>query len=513
MARGPADTDQVDMGEVDAGRQRLEQNTSKLQKALEHWQTWQSEYEDLKEEIRALPPHSSRDDIVQLCSELKCSLITKNDVKGLFSSDTSIERTNEQVSNILSRRIEYVHQNVKNIEQQLKSEQRAHGCDRLHTNEEPRAEARLSVTEIFEELDDDGNVVSGRTTRPDESTGHVLRLLEDAGIDNTAAVSEEGLETIDADRGDNSDTTSNRSISGQISLSSRPSDRTKEKSHTQSAEGKHAGSMSRKKSVAFAEGTKPEAQTPISQLEHENRVRHEQPDEPKKVMQMSKGSFPDSHRVIELDEHDRPVAVKNAAVPANESPESAETRLQMLRYSMEEVSGVVAQLEVEERESDGSLSDEVDDTDEYLSDNSADYEDKRGLSRRHRIDDGYMQKMLELEKKLIAQTFQNIEPQENSDASAQPSDAKFEGQPNPQKHNLDFKMKNGNQSFVKSVRFADEVDGRSTSSVNHDVSTESEAFFEPAVKDVIVERKIPERIVDSGEQKKQRVSRFKAARS
>lgn len=35
-------------------RLQLEENISKLQKSLQHWQTWEAEYEGLKEEILGL---------------------------------------------------------------------------------------------------------------------------------------------------------------------------------------------------------------------------------------------------------------------------------------------------------------------------------------------------------------------------------------------------------------------------------------------------------------------------
>ena len=37
--------------DLERQRQQLEQNVEKLQRALQHWQTWDAEYEALKEEL------------------------------------------------------------------------------------------------------------------------------------------------------------------------------------------------------------------------------------------------------------------------------------------------------------------------------------------------------------------------------------------------------------------------------------------------------------------------------
>ena len=46
-------------------RARLEENVEKLRKSLQHWQTWDAEYEGLKEDLYAL------EDEVEIVSELQ----------------------------------------------------------------------------------------------------------------------------------------------------------------------------------------------------------------------------------------------------------------------------------------------------------------------------------------------------------------------------------------------------------------------------------------------------------
>lgn len=49
---------------VERLRIQLEENMDKLQTALRHWQTWEAEYEGLKEELQSLPEHPSAGDLV-----------------------------------------------------------------------------------------------------------------------------------------------------------------------------------------------------------------------------------------------------------------------------------------------------------------------------------------------------------------------------------------------------------------------------------------------------------------
>jgi unconventional prefoldin RPB5 interactor 1 len=50
--------------DLERHRLRLEGNVSKLKKALKHWQTWEAEYEGLKEEILAFHGDPRPEDLV-----------------------------------------------------------------------------------------------------------------------------------------------------------------------------------------------------------------------------------------------------------------------------------------------------------------------------------------------------------------------------------------------------------------------------------------------------------------
>ena len=54
-----------DINNLDRLRSQLEENVAKLRKTLQVWQTWEAEFEGLKEEILTLPDEKpSRDDLV-----------------------------------------------------------------------------------------------------------------------------------------------------------------------------------------------------------------------------------------------------------------------------------------------------------------------------------------------------------------------------------------------------------------------------------------------------------------
>lgn len=50
--------------DLERHRLRLEENVAKLRKSLQHWQTWELEYEGLKEEIQRLKGQPTTEDIV-----------------------------------------------------------------------------------------------------------------------------------------------------------------------------------------------------------------------------------------------------------------------------------------------------------------------------------------------------------------------------------------------------------------------------------------------------------------
>lgn len=54
------------LADLERHRVQLEQNVAKLEASLRHWQTWEIEYEGMKEEILELREDHTSSDLVQV---------------------------------------------------------------------------------------------------------------------------------------------------------------------------------------------------------------------------------------------------------------------------------------------------------------------------------------------------------------------------------------------------------------------------------------------------------------
>ena len=93
-------------------------------------------------------------------------------------------------------------------------------------------------------------------------------------------------------------------------------------------------------------------------------------------------------------------ASSTPVIPAEESPEDAVLRRQMIQYNMEEVGAVVAELDLDEEGM--SYSDDEDEEEDYPNENSSveEDEDQFGRTRRRVLTNDYMAEMKALEKRL-----------------------------------------------------------------------------------------------------------------
>lgn len=55
-----------DLDRVEAQRLSLEENIAKLRKALQHWRTWDAEYEGVKEDLLAFEGPASDEQLVSM---------------------------------------------------------------------------------------------------------------------------------------------------------------------------------------------------------------------------------------------------------------------------------------------------------------------------------------------------------------------------------------------------------------------------------------------------------------
>lgn len=399
----------MDLAEVETQRAALENYMGKLQKSLKHWQTWETEYQGLRDEIDVLPVDCKENDLLALATDLGCEVITEKELVELFGFDRGARRSNEQVVNILSRRIDYVQENVKSLKRHLSSAGAA-STDEKNDQEpaEPRDEEGLPITEIFEELDDDDNVISSRVSNPADTADDVVSALRKAGLKDVEE-NEPSQQTDAKDTGQGS-VPKDSHIADEMPPQGMDGSLKRETLNEVSPPGlEGTEDRPRQKSVSFAEGTKIESQEEKPSLVPLQRNITKSP-----VIADVKESFAGTGRIWEVDENDRPVDFSSPHIPIDESPEDAQMRREMLQYNMNEMGAIVAELELEEDGSDGSF---TDDEDEDMSEmtEASDDEDEHGMSRIGHISDAYKDEMLDLEKKLNAQMVQNIGPRPDRD--------------------------------------------------------------------------------------------------
>ncbi|KAK2063223.1 hypothetical protein LY76DRAFT_535422 [Colletotrichum caudatum] len=355
--------------DLERHRLQLEDNIAKLQKALLHWQKWDAEYESLKEEIESVPQPASREDLARIRRDFEGEVVDKKEINDLFGRVDL--KPAEQIVNLLSRRIDYVSKNIETLEKQLESAKQKHAAATVVSNPDVRDEDGLPITEIIEELDEEGNVVASRLQRPGDSTAQLKEVLEKAGVKDlpTGTPQEPEKEAIVEDI---SDEPTSEAPETSVAATTAPAE------HVMAAaavepETKADDAVAVKKSVSFAEDTKPPTEPPVSRAAQ--RVEE--------IMRTAKAQ----------EEFGRQPPV----IPEGESEEDAFLRREMLKYGMEEVGAVVAELNLEE----GSGDDDDDDWEyEYSDLDEDDEEDKFGRSKTSVLDEGYHRRMLELEKRL-----------------------------------------------------------------------------------------------------------------
>lgn len=326
--------------DLDKHCQVLEENVKQLQAALQHWRTWDADYEVLKEEVQGLPSSADASQILQVRDTFEGELLVGKELDEIFGPQQT--RGRDQIVNLLGRRVDYVTVNIKSLSQQLETAEARYTAASIVSAHAAVDDDGQPITEIVEQLDDDDNVISYKLNQPGESLPQMQEALENAGVGNLSEL-QEALES-------ESKAKSTSTVTSNVAAPA-------------------------KKSVAFAEDTKP-AEEPKADMAHRAR-RVEQ------IMQTAKDQ--EQHGIVD------PVH------PVDEDPEDALLRREMLKYGVDEVGAVVAELQLdegdddEEEDEDWMEEDEDEDDGEY---------DGFGRYKGSIITDEYRQRMLELEQKL-----------------------------------------------------------------------------------------------------------------
>lgn len=333
--------------DLERHRKRLEENIEQLRKSLRHWQIWEAEYEALKEDILAVDPAPDSNQLLEIARNYEGELVNEKEVAELLGSANAAPRTSAQVINLLDRRLDYVEQNCLTIKKQIETAEQKLTTATIISTPDVRNEEGLPLTEIVEELDEEGNVISSHTSTPGSSKPQLLEVLKKAGINDIPEGSP--MEPQAAQE-------ANAVPEAKIAQEAKPADPPK-------------AAKPVKKGVKFA----PDTKTGPEQEKSQTAKRIEE--------------------IMSIAKQHQGKPSEAPVIPTNETPEDAALRQEMIQYSLSEVGAVVAELDLE----DGSDWSEDDEDDEF---DETDDEDEYGRFTGRVVSDEIRQQMIDLEIKL-----------------------------------------------------------------------------------------------------------------
>jgi unconventional prefoldin RPB5 interactor 1 len=379
--------DEAALARVERQRVELEGQIAQLRKSLRHWQTLEIDYEGLKEEFSLLPEDCSTHEALEVAKDFAAELVDEEEIRTLFGIDKGVRRTPVQVTDLLSKRVDYVSKNALTIKKRLSDADKKRNALLLAKDPDHRDEAGLPLTEITEELDENGNVVSSKVETARSAAPQLMEVLKKAGVDNL----------VEKD--------------GTVTALSKPDQNSDLKPFSQSASLEENNDSS-------------QAKTQTSELKLPRHPKDVQSSSPNPTVpqptisadqsQIANGP-PQGSSLAELDDESIP---DSAEFPTNpdDTEEDAALRREMLEYAHSEIGPIVAQLELEEGASDISYDENEDQfsLDSELDDDideDEESEDDNGQTKSPVISDKYRKKMEELEKRLGLKGMQNLGPE------------------------------------------------------------------------------------------------------
>lgn len=434
--------------DLEKHRRLLEENIAKLRKSLQHWQTLDAEYEGLKEEILAAKPEPNFQRLISIGREFGGSLLNQDEIDEVLGVKSGKLRSASQVTDLLSKRIDYTQQNVKTLEKQLLAAENKLAAAIVISTPDALNEDGLPLTEIFEELDDNGNVISSRLSTPGSSKAQLLEVLEKAGVKDLKDGTSEVLKQETA------------KDEAPAELKVQPV--------VNKIEQETPKPKTPKKGVTFSNDIQ------ITTFKRDSRPNSKERESEKKTVNFPDGALEDKKPISEnqssisekeikkltelIKEQNEPLPV-DVIVPENESEEDAALRQEMLKYGMSdlgEVGAIVAEINLEEDDTGLTDDDEYDDFDDEDEDDDdsglEDDEDAFGRSTGRIVSDKVHRQMRELEKRLNARMMQNVGPTGDINGV-------HEGVASiaikPDVEDSDAKKTNGGK---KGVRFAEKLD-------------------------------------------------------
>lgn len=497
-----AATTQSTLENIERRRVQLQENVEKLRNALTHWTTWEAEYQMLSEEIESVGD-ASPDRIRETAQNLEFTLLNEKEVEELLGKDAYAKRTANQVVDMISRRIDYVQQNSATIEKQLDAAEKQLAGVEVLLDPGVENEEGLPMMDIEEELDEHGNEIGSSVNQTGKAAAEIVEMLRKAGLQKAEMDKrKESPPAPEAQPGSTTSTTAPPTAPTKTTDSI-----IEELPRTKPPPAKAEHVEPRRKSVSFADDTKPEL--PPARVALENEGYNDA---------LADMNFTRGTKVIELDDDDNELA-SYPIIPQGESPEDAELRRQMLQYGLSEVGQIVAELNLDTpkveyadgEEDEEDWGDETEDEEE---------EDEYGRTVKPVVTEDYRKQMLELERKLNARMMENVGP-DGADESLEEhvNDVRtMRIRPDDQ---FDESLETANaeppktEPKKKGVRFADALDvSEAPQPVREPVpSIMPSAKPVPTMSDTIVERPASKADVVDPTSKPAKVSRFKSARA
>lgn len=418
------------IADIERHRLLLEENIKQLRKAIQHWQTWDAEYEALKEEVDSVATGGSKE-LERIKNDFDGELIDQKEIDEIFGRQKP--KTRSQIVNVLDRRIDYVTKSLESLGKQLEAAEDSYANATVVSEPDDADEGGQPVTEILEELDEDDNVLSFKLNTPGQALPHIQETLDKVGL----------KDFLEEDKGTNKvspeqEAQKDKKPAAQIAQPKAPAQRKPSSQHEAAP----------KKAVSFVDEQTLDADEPKPEMSRKaKRVEH--------IMKNAK--------------EQENISKTAPVVPEDEDEDEAALRKDMLKYSMGEVGAVVAELELEEGDSDDYEFDYTDEDDE-----DDDDEDKYGRTKQRVVTDDYRQRMLELEKKLgIKSRFTDAAAAEDEDeglgsgsdderigrivVSQNPAPGVSALKPTPTKSSIKERQ-GGDSEGKKGVRFADNLD-------------------------------------------------------
>lgn len=379
--------------DLERHRQLLETQVSQLRKALQTWQLWSAEYEGLKEEIMS-KPNPTTEDLLEIGRDFNGEALTVVEIDDILNlKDTP--RTVKQVVDLLDKRLEYVSKNVEDTGKLLMAaEKKMQRAEMVREDLEGGGmdDEGLPVTEITEELDENDNIISYKTSNPGAQKGQLLDVLKKAGVteQDLAEMAQNGANKPEQPKPVAQKPTVKQPEVKKVEAKkphplSQVTVSDKEVLETDSLPETLPGItiQPKKKGVSFASDTKPGPDTFPSATQKKIEA----------IMSLASAQ----NAPIPSEGPEAPI------IPEDEDEEDARMRREMLAYGMSEMGSVVAELELE----DGSDWDEDDYTDEEITDDDEE-EDQYGRSTRKVVDEDMHKRMRELEEKLGVRGLINV---------------------------------------------------------------------------------------------------------